>query len=963
MMETKSKTGRTNTPEGNETKSGRPYVLPYMQNRELSWLDFNKRVLDQGEDHNVPLLERLTRVSIFSSNLQEFFMVRVGSLTDLSLVNKELRDNKTQMTPDEQLRAIYDRCHELYPEQERIYNQIQEKLAERGIRQLKEDELNKEQAAYLSEYLKAQVVPYLSPQIINSRHPFPHLENGALYVLLRLDEENAPTKTKGSDKGSDKKKEKNLGAEDATFGLVPLPRQAKRVIPLPGEGTQFILLENALKTIVSDVFSMYTTKRASVICVTRNADIDPNDGTEDMDYDYREHMKRILKKRARLAPVRLETDTPLSPVTKKFLLKRLGLKMHQVYVTSVPLDMGYAWGLDGMVKPELASKLTPEPFTPTWPACLDKKRSIIEQVCEKDALLMYPYESMDPFVTMLREASVDPSVISIKITLYRLASQSHLAEALLAAAENGKEVTALFELRARFDESNNIEWSQRFEQAGANVIYGFHDFKVHSKICAITRHTDKGIQHITQLGTGNYNEKTSKLYTDFSFITTDESIGKDAAEFFRNMQLENASDRYQTLSVAPLQIKPMILAKIDEQIELARAGKPNGLMFKTNSVTDKDIIDKIAEASQAGVKATLFVRGISCLVPGVEGYTDNVKVVSIVGRLLEHSRIYGFGPRDNREIYLSSADLMTRNMEKRVEIAWPIKNEELKEKVNEYLDISLSDTAKLRMLKNDLEYTPLEFFAAEGPDGIPESFDSQEYLIKKAREDYLHSLEVREEQAAQRSATARVQRIRDREMMTSAATPIVENPETGEPLPGVGNVTPQAEDANAALEVEGQEATFDAVQVADASAVGSEAGSDAATGSSSDSATESASSVVASADAPASTPASTAASAPTSTSAKGASVAGGIEEVEPGVAGPAFGTTEGQAATQQAATATQQSAPAQATAQTQESAQATPEVEVIPAEQKASEAGAIQLVPKKPSLWTRIKFLFTGKLS
>ena len=440
MMDTKSKTDRTNTPETGADKSGRPYVLPYMQNRELSWLEFNKRVLDQGEDHNVPLLERLTRVSIFSSNLQEFFMVRVGSLTDLSLVNKELRDNKTQMTPDEQLRAIYDRCHELYPEQERIYRQIQEKLAERGIRQLKEDELNKEQAAYLREYLNAQVVPYLSPQIINSRHPFPHLENGALYVLLRLDEENAPEKTKGNDK----KKEKNLGAEDATFGLVPLPRQAKRVIPLPGEGTQFILLENALKTIVSDVFSMYTTKRASVICVTRNADIDPNDGTEDMDYDYREHMKRILKKRARLAPVRLETDTPLSPVTKKFLLKRLGLKMHQVYVTSVPLDMGYAWGLDSMVKPDLARKLTPEPFTPTWPACLDKKRSIIEQVCEKDVLLMYPYESMDPFVTMLREAANDPSVISIKITLYRLASQSHLAEALLAAAENGKEVTALF---------------------------------------------------------------------------------------------------------------------------------------------------------------------------------------------------------------------------------------------------------------------------------------------------------------------------------------------------------------------------------------------------------------------------------------------------------------------------------------------------------------------------------------
>lgn len=962
MMETKSKTGRTNTPEESEVESGRPYVLPYMQNRELSWLDFNKRVLDQGEDHNVALLERLTRVSIFSSNLQEFFMVRVGSLTDLSLVNRELRDNKTQMTPDEQLRAIYDRCHELYPEQERIYNQIQEKLAERGIRQLKEDELNKEQAAYLREYLNVQVVPYLSPQIINSRHPFPHLENGALYVLLRLDEENAPGKTKGSDK----KKEKNLGAEDATFGLVPLPRQAKRVIPLPGEGTQFILLENALKTIVGDVFSMYTTKRASVICVTRNADIDPNDGTDDMDYDYREHMKRILKKRARLAPVRLETDTPLSPVTKKFLLKRLGLKMHQVYVTSVPLDMGYAWGLDGMVKPELARKLTPTPFTPTWPACLDKKRSIIEQVCEKDVLLMYPYESMDPFVNMLREASVDPSVISIKITLYRLASQSHLAEALLAAAENGKEVTALFELRARFDESNNIEWSQRFEQAGANVIYGFHDFKVHSKICAITRHTDKGIQHITQLGTGNYNEKTSKLYTDFSFITTDESIGKDAAEFFRNMQLENASDRYRTLSVAPLQIKPMILAKIDEQIELARAGKPNGLMFKTNSVTDKDIIDKIAEASQAGVHATLFVRGISCLVPGVEGYTDNVKVVSIVGRLLEHSRIYGFGPRDNREIYLSSADLMTRNMEKRVEIAWPIKNEELKEKVNEYLDISLSDTAKLRMLKSDLEYTPLEFFAAEGPDGIPDSFDSQEYLIKKAREDYLHSLEVREEQAAQRSATARVQRIRDREMMTSPVTPTVENPETGEPLPGVGAAARQADEGTAkvvevATPVETAaetavttDATAEAAATVETDASTTDVAAETTTASTTEAAEVSTSDASASTEFPS---AEASASAETSVSAEAfastETSAGGIEEVEPGVAGPASATAQ-----DQTTQTTAQAATTQTPIQT-----AAPEVEVLPSEQKTSDAGAIQLVPKKPSLWTRIKFLFTGKLS
>ena len=432
------------------------------------------------------------------------------------------------------------------------------------------------------------------------------------------------------------------------------------------------------------------------------------------------------------------------------------------------------------------------------------------------------------------------------------------------------------------------------------------------------------------------------------------------------MQLENASDRYRTLSVAPLQIKPMILAKIDEQIELARAGKPNGLMFKTNSVTDKDIIDKIAEASQAGVHATLFVRGISCLVPGVEGYTDNVKVVSIVGRLLEHSRIYGFGPRDNREIYLSSADLMTRNMEKRVEIAWPIKNEELKEKVNEYLDISLSDTAKLRMLKSDLEYTPLEFFAAEGPDDIPDSFDSQEYLIKKAREDYLHSLEVREEQAAQRSATARVQRIRDREMMTSPVTPIVENPETGEPLPGVGAAARQADEGTAnvvevATPVETAaetavttDVTVEAVATVETDASTTDVAAETTTASTTEATEVSTSDSSASTETPS---AETSASTETPVSAEAfastETPAGGIQEVEPGVAGPASATAQ-----DQTTQTTAQAATTQTPIQT-----AAPEVEVLPSEQKTSDAGAIQLVPKKPSLWTRIKFLFTGKLS
>ena len=714
---------------------------PYMQNRELSWLTFNERVLDQGADETVPLLERLNFISIFWSNLQEFFMVRVGSLTDLSLLKKQVLDSKTGMTPAEQLSAIHKRCHQLYPVQEQTYAEVRQALAAHGVRHLRPADLNDEQRAFLADYTAANIMPFLSPQIINSRHPFPHLENGSLYVIVRLNEEVGPKKPKKKGKAKDDKTVKaakihpsaeeseNLGAEGVTVGILPMPRQCARVIKLPGEGFQFILLEHAVEMTAAQVFSMYTVKHTNVLCVTRNADLDATENTDESDEDYREHMKRILKKRGRLAPVRLESERPLSSVLQELLLDRLNLKPHQTYVTSVPLDMSWTWGLGSYLPEQERMALSNPPFTPQWPACLDRNRSIIEQVCEREVLLSYPYESMDAFVQLLREAAADPTVISIKITLYRLARQSHLAEALIAAAESGKQVTALFELRARFDESNNIEWSQRFEEAGCNVIYGFRDYKVHSKICCITRQTENGLQYITQLGTGNYNEKTAKLYTDLSFITADETIGRDATEFFRNMQLENASDNYDILSVAPLQIKPGIIANIDEQIALAREGKPCGLFFKTNSVTDKDIIVKIAEASQAGVPVTLLVRGISCLIPGVPGYTDNVRVVSIVGRLLEHSRIYGFGPRENIKIYLSSADLMTRNMEKRVEIAWPILDEGLRNQVLNYIATCLRDTAKLRELKADGTYTKLGELAK--PD--EPKFESQDFLIKEAQ--------------------------------------------------------------------------------------------------------------------------------------------------------------------------------------------------------------------------------------
>ncbi len=686
---------------------------PYMQNRELSWLEFDRRVLDQGADPSVPPLERLNFVSIFWSNLREFFMVRVGSLTDLSLVKKHIVDAKSGMTPSEQLDAVYGRCHELYPVYEETYAGVRAALAERGIRRLEVADLDDEQRVFVRSYVRRQVLPFLSPQVINARHPFPHLENGALYIVVRLD---------GTRDDS--------AVDDALLGLVPLPRQCERVIEVPSaDGVlNFILLEHAIEMYAAKIFSMYEVKRTNVICVTRNADLDASEGLDEQDDDYREHMKRILKKRKRLQPVRIESARPLSKTTRHVLFKRLGLHREMAYALSVPLDMSYAGDIARRLPRELRAELTYPPFSPQWPAGVARRR-IMDQVADHDVLLSYPYESMDPFVQLVREAAEDPSVVSIRITLYRMASHSKLADALIAAAEAGKEVTALFELRARFDESNNIEWSQRFEEAGCNVIYGFQDYKVHSKICAIIRQTDEGLQYVTQLGTGNYNEKTARLYTDFSYVTSDPAFGLDAAAFFHNMGLESVSDEYETLWVAPLQIKRNILAGIDEQIALARAGEPCGLFFKTNSVTDKGIMEKIEEASRAGVPVTMLVRGISCLVPGVAGHTENVRVVSIVGRLLEHSRIYGFGPLDDMRVYLSSADLMTRNMEKRIEIAWPVTDDVLRRRVLDYVACCLADTSKLRELRPDGSYAPCAAVA----DGA-EPFDAQERLIALARE-------------------------------------------------------------------------------------------------------------------------------------------------------------------------------------------------------------------------------------
>lgn len=717
-------------------KPARPARKPYMQNRELSWLAFNERVLDQSVDPQVPLLERMKFIAIWRSNLQEFFMVRVGSLLDLELAKETVYDSKTGMTPAEQLDAVYRRVRELTPQASEDFRTVRHQLERQGIHQLYPDELTPRQHDQLMAYLDKNVLPLISPQIVNALHPFPHLENGSLYIAVRLDDQVDPDPSKKESKGA-RKAARAKAAQNVVMGIIPMPRNCRRTIQLESAeegGYSFILLEHALEMVADQIFEMYPVKHANVIQVTRNADLDMYEESDEADEDFRSHMQRILKKRARLAPVRLESERPLSDTTERFLREKLGLKRSQVYTVGLPLDMGYAFGLAGMVSPELAARFTDEPASPQWPASLVRGKSVLAQVQEKDVLLSYPYETMDAFVHLLQEAAVDPDVISIKITLYRLASQSRLAEALITAAENGKEVTALFELRARFDENNNIEWSQRFEQAGCNIIYGFRDYKVHSKICAITRRTDEGLQFITQLGTGNYNEKTAKLYTDLSMITCDPVIGQDAAKFFRNMQLESVSEDYKELRVAPLMIKRGICAAIDREIEKARAGKPAEVLMKTNSVTDKDVIEKIAEASRAGVKVTMLVRGISCLVPGIKGETENVRIVSVVGRLLEHSRIYAFGAGDDKEVFLSSADLMTRNLDKRVEIAWPVNDPDLRKKVLEYFDTMLSDTAKLRELRPDATYTELCHFVPRNADGTyaAKPFDAQDHLIRDA---------------------------------------------------------------------------------------------------------------------------------------------------------------------------------------------------------------------------------------
>ena len=652
--------------------------ISYTQNRELSWLQFNERVLGEACDLSVPLYERLKFVSIFESNLDEFYMIRVGSLLDLSYNKGAHVDNKSGLTPTEQLKKIFKATAPLYKRKDQVFLEIEKELREHDIYNTTIRELDGKDRKFIDQYFKNIILPVLSPQIVDLHHPFPHLTNKSLHIVVMIKND-----------------------EKLSFGFIPVPQSLPNVVFLPGENVRYILMEKIIYEYAEQILSMFNLVDKTIISVTRNADISPEDEEFDDDDDYRHHMKKILKKRKRLAPVRLEIQYECTNEMLDYLCERLNIRKEQVFSSKAPLKMSYVFSLHEKFPLMTARSLCYPVFEPQSSPMVSKFESMIEQIRKKDMIFHYPYEQMDSFLRLVREAANDDNVISIKITIYRLANKAKLVEYLTQAAENKKEVTVLMELRARFDEQNNIDWAEQLEEAGCNVIYGFEGFKVHSKICLITYWNQNKINYITQIGTGNYNEKSAKLYTDLCLITANDVIGNDANVFFKNMSISNLDGQYNQLLVAPTSLKTGISALIDEEIAKVEAGQTGKIVMKMNSLTDRELITKLSEASCAGVKIFLIIRGICCLIPGVQNKTENVTVVSIVGRFLEHSRVYCFGEGEGMQMYISSADIMTRNMEKRVEIASPILDSKVKKRINDILEVQLYDNVKARVLESN----------------------------------------------------------------------------------------------------------------------------------------------------------------------------------------------------------------------------------------------------------------------
>lgn len=669
-------------------------------NRELSWLKFNERVLDEAASHHVPLCERMAFFSIFQSNLDEFFMVRVGALYDQMLADNHARENKTWMTSEEQLQAIFEKTRIISQRKDHIYKQYMEELEEQGVELLSFSDMLPEDKVYLEKYFEESIQPLLSPQVIGKKQPFPFLKNKEIYAVVVL----------GGKKGD-------------KLGIIPCSNEVfKRLIPVPSGKNHYMLVEELILHYIPEVFDHYEVKSKSLIRIIRNADIDVDEAFDDEELDYRDCMKKLISTRKKLCPVKLEHSRVLDDTVIEHLRRDLGIFKDQVFHTETPLELSFLFQIQNALREK--KELFYEKRVPqNSPEFVDDK-PVLDQICEKDKLLSYPYESMKPFIRLLKEAGNDTRVVSIKMTLYRVARNSQIVEALIDAAENGKEVVVLVELRARFDEENNIEWSQRLEDAGCRLIYGLDHIKVHSKLCQITYMSEEGIRYVTQIGTGNYNEKTSKLYTDLSLMTADQAIGEETAEVFHKLCLAQTVEHTNHLLVAPNCLQNKLIDKIDAEITKVQDGNAGYIGVKMNSLTDKKLIDKLIEASMAGVQIDLIVRGICCLIPEVEGYTDNIQVISIVGRYLEHSRIYIFGKGGDSEVYIASADFMTRNTTKRVEVAAPVYDPELKERILESFNLMLRDNVKASVLKSDGNYYHR--------DGGDIQLNSQEYFYADA---------------------------------------------------------------------------------------------------------------------------------------------------------------------------------------------------------------------------------------
>ena len=670
-------------------------------NRELSWLKFNERVLEEAENKNVPLCERLTFASIYQSNLDEFFRVRVGSLIDQMLLGGKMRDNKTKMTAKEQIQAVLHQVTKLNRRKDAVYETIMGQLEEQGVRMVDFRKVSKKESEYLERYFLSEIAPVISPTIVGKRQPFPFLKNNEIYAVVVLQTKSGKEK----------------------LGIIPCSNTGfKRLVELPTAGT-YMLVEELILHYIPKVFERYNIKAKSLIRVTRNADIDA-DALYDEDLDYRDFMTELIKRRKKLAPVRLELTREMDGEIVDILCDYLELDSNHVFQVQSPLDLSFVFEIQDTLRkvPELFY----EKRIPQRSAQFKEDESIFPQLKEKDKLLSYPYESMKPFLNFLREAANDKDVISIKMTLYRVAKHSKIVEYLIDAAENGKEVLVLVELKARFDEENNIEWSRRLEDAGCRVIYGLDGYKVHSKLCLVTRKSEGQVEYYTQIGTGNYNEKTARLYTDLSLMTANVEIGVEAAKVFQALSMEETVDNVEHLLVAPRCLQNRILSMIDEEISYAKEGKEAYIGLKMNSLTDKKIIDKLIEGSKAGVKIDMVIRGICCLIPGVKGKTENIQVRSIVGRFLEHSRIYIFGTQEREKIYIASADFMTRNTLRRVEVAAPIYDKDLKMQLEEMFITMLSDNQKARQEDSHGNY---EIVAVqETPLNSQEFFYDQAYM-------------------------------------------------------------------------------------------------------------------------------------------------------------------------------------------------------------------------------------------